>query len=95
MARVRLSKSHKLRLFASLPSPSCQDSLDWRSLHWDEAVVEQAGPPVSRRGKESKSGYDVWLHPWRVLYGQDDPPSPDVDDDDDSCHARSCRFSRC
>jgi hypothetical protein len=29
----------KLRLFASLPLPPCQDTLNWRSPHWDEAIV--------------------------------------------------------
>ncbi len=35
----------------------------------------ECGPfSETRRGKENESLYGVWLHPWRVLDGKDDPP---------------------
>ncbi len=44
----------KLQLFAKLPSPLCQEPLDWPSRSWDIAKLCHLGPPSKCRctGKE-------------------------------------------
>jgi hypothetical protein len=67
------SEATAVRLAAIAPGLS-----HWRRSHWDEAVVvgntaATWSSPIPRRGRESKSVYDVRLRPGRVLDGEDDP----------------------
>jgi hypothetical protein len=87
----------KLLLFTSPPSPLCQDSLNWRSCYWVEAVVrgKWRWPRPSHNPGAAKNTNLVRMFGYahgRYLMVKT-APSPDGENDDDGRHTTSYRFS--